>query len=77
VACAAEHVVGQGLQDTLQRDVAIEESGSGFTTEELWDFLRADWLPIEAGPSFKEELREKMWGLVQLQLGSGSPRGHA
>ncbi len=36
-----------------------------FTTEELEDFLRADHLPVQADPDFKERLREELWDMVQ------------
>ena len=36
-----------------------------FTSEELEEFLRADQLPEEADPEFKQRLREELWELVQ------------
>lgn len=42
-----------------------EELASEFSTEELQEFLEADRLPVRADPVFKEELRERLWRLVQ------------
>ena len=49
----------------LQERVVIEEIAADFTTEELQEFLEADRYPIEADPLFKEQLREKLWKLLQ------------
>jgi hypothetical protein len=50
----------------------IEEIASEFTTEELQEFLEADRYPIEADPLFKEQLREKLWKLLQRSIQSES-----
>jgi hypothetical protein len=50
-----------------EREV-IEEIAAEFTTEELQEFLEADGLPIEADPLFKEELRKKLWKLLQRNI---------
>ena len=49
----------------------IHEIGAEFTTEELREFLEGDLYPVEADPEFKEELREKLWDLVQSRYGDG------
>jgi len=54
----------------LERPV-IDEIGAEFTTEELREFLEGDLYPVEADPAFKEELREKLWDLVQSRYGEG------
>ncbi len=51
----------------VQERAVIDEIASEFTTEELQEFLEADLYPIEADPEFKEELRGKLWDLVQRQ----------
>jgi hypothetical protein len=50
----------------MERSV-IEEAASEFTAEELREFLEADLYPVQADPAFKEELREKLWSMVQRQ----------
>ena len=50
----------------------IEEIASEFTTEELQEFLEADRHPIEADPLFKEQLREKLWKLLQRSIQGAS-----
>ena len=45
----------------------VQEVSPEFTTEELEDFLRADHLPVQADPDFKERLREELWDMVQAQ----------
>jgi hypothetical protein len=45
-----------------------EEIAAEFTTEELQEFLEADRYPIEADPLFKEQLREKLWKLLQRRI---------
>jgi len=57
--------VGRREESDLREREVIEESGAEFTTEELQEFLEADRHPIEANPLFKEQLREKLWKLLQ------------
>ncbi len=45
----------------------VEEVSAEFTADELKEFLEADLYPVQADPKFKEELREKLWDLVQRQ----------
>jgi hypothetical protein len=45
----------------------VQEVSPEFTTEELEGFLRADQLPDQADPEFKERLREELWDMVQGQ----------
>jgi hypothetical protein len=52
----------------LREREVIEEIAAEFTTEELQEFLEADGLPIEADPLFKEELRQKVWELLQHKV---------
>ena len=47
----------------------VRELSAEFTTEELEDFLRADQLPEQADPDFKERLREELWETVQNLYG--------
>jgi hypothetical protein len=56
----------------LQEREVIEEIASEFTTEELQEFLEADRHPIEADPLFKEQLREKLWKLLQGSIQGAS-----
>ena len=52
----------------LQEREVIQEIAAEFTTEELQEFLEADQYPIEADPVFKQQLREKLWKLVQRDI---------
>jgi hypothetical protein len=42
------------------------------TPAELREFLAADYVPNQADPAFKENLRKKLWTLVTNRNGSGS-----
>jgi hypothetical protein len=53
----------------------VEEVSPEFTTEELEDFLKADHLPVQADPDFKERLREELWDMVQGQSTPGRRDG--
>ena len=53
----------------------MQEVSPEFTTEELEDFLRADHLPVQADPDFKERLREELWDMVQSQSAPGRRDG--
>jgi hypothetical protein len=65
---AADGALERREPGDLQEPEVIEEIASKFTTEELQEFLEADLHPIEADPVFKEQLREKLWKLVQRNL---------
>jgi len=52
----------------LREREVIEEIAEEFTTEELQEFLEADRHPIKADPRFKEELRQKLWNLLQRSI---------
>ena len=58
----------QREENGLQEREVIEQIAAEFTTEELQEFLEADRHPIEADPLFKEQLREKLWRLLQRSL---------
>jgi hypothetical protein len=47
--------------------VAPEEIASEFTTEELQEFITADYLPSDADPEFRESLRRKLWALLESE----------
>jgi hypothetical protein len=59
-------------QSGLRESEVIEEIASEFTTEELQEFLEADLYPIAADPLFKEQLRERLWKLLQRSIQSES-----
>jgi len=65
---SAEGAIDRREESGLQEREVIEEIAAEFTTEELQEFLEADRHPIEADPFFKEQLREKLWRLVQRSL---------
>ncbi len=47
----------------------LNEDMMDFTMDELREFLEADYLETRADPEFKEQLRKKLWDLVQSRLG--------
>ena len=69
---AADWAMERREPSGLQEREVIEEIASEFTTEELLEFLEADRHPIEADPLFKEQLREKLWKLLQRSIQSES-----
>jgi hypothetical protein len=62
---AAGRAMERTEEGGLREREVIDEIGAEFTTEELQEFLEADKHPIEADPLFKEELRQKLWKLLQ------------
>ena len=69
---AADRAMERREPSGLQEREVIEEIASEFTTEELQEFLEADRHPIEADPLFKEQLREKLWKLLQRSIQGAS-----
>ena len=67
-----ERAVGRAMErreeSGLREREVIEEIAAEFTTEELQEFLEADRHPIAADPLFKEELRRKLWKLLQSNI---------
>lgn len=55
---------GGARRGARERNV-VEELAGEYSTEELQEFLEADRLPSRADPEFKEELRERLWHMVQ------------
>jgi len=72
---AADRTMERREPSGLQEREVIEEIASEFTTEELQEFLEADRHPIEADPLFKEQLREKLWKLLQRGIQGASNGG--
>ena len=69
---AADGAMERREPSGLQEREVIEEIAAEFTTEELQEFLEADRYPIEADPLFKEQLREKIWRLLQRSIQGAS-----
>ena len=69
---AADGAMERREPSGLQEREVIEEIAAEFTTEELQEFLEADRYPIEADPLFKEQLREKIWRLLQRTIQGAS-----
>jgi hypothetical protein len=65
---SAEGAIDRREKSGLQEREVIEEIAAEFTTEELQEFLEADRHPVEADPLFKEQLRERLWRLVQRSI---------
>ena len=45
----------------------------GFDPAEFADFLEADDSPMPADPSFKERLRQRLWGMVREKAATKAP----
>jgi hypothetical protein len=69
---AADYGVERREPRGLQEREVIDEIAAEFTTEELQEFLEADRHPIGADPLFKEQLREKIWRLLQRSIQGAS-----
>ena len=55
-------VIAKSESEILNEDVM------DFTMDELREFLEADHLEERADPEFKEQLRKKLWDLVQSRF---------
>jgi len=60
------------MRRTREQEV-LERTATEIDPEELREFLEADLLGSQADPRFKEDLRRKLWLLVQERYGEGSP----
>jgi hypothetical protein len=59
---------GRGIGMHVKRGAKGTDGGSSDPSmDELREFLEADHLGVQADPQFKEELRKKLWKLVQAQ----------
>jgi hypothetical protein len=58
-----------------RRDPESSETSRDIPIDELREFLAADGTEVNADPQFKEELREKLWDLVQSKICDAEPRG--
>jgi hypothetical protein len=56
-------------------DREFDANSSEATMDELREFLEGDVLDVGADPKFKEELRRKLWDLVQSKMSRGHPNG--
>jgi len=52
-----------------------EEAQVDFDDDELLEFLEADADPVPADPEFREQLRERLWGMVQQGM-TALPKDH-
>jgi hypothetical protein len=50
-----------------------EDILTDISIEELREFLEADLFEVPVDPEFKEQLRKKLWDLVQTQNGGRGP----
>ena len=50
-------------------DAMLGDGLMEFSLEELREFLEADMLDVRADPEFKEQLRRRLWELVQAKVG--------
>ena len=56
------------LDASAERNQAMaDEAMADLTIEELQEFLRADLLDVPIDPAFKEQLKQRLWDLVQSQ----------
>jgi len=58
---------GAGVIVKSESEVLSEDT-MDFTMDELREFLEADHLEERADPEFKEQLRKKLWDLVQARF---------
>ena len=52
-------------QDRETLNTMSEDMLTGFSIDELREFLEADLLSVDVDPEFKERLRKQLWDLVQ------------
>ena len=64
---------GRSRRGARREPEVIEEIAAEFTTEELQEFLEAGNAPVPADPVFKEQLREKLWEMVQEKRRHDAP----
>lgn len=50
-------------------DAILDEDLTDVSLDELREFIEADVLDVKADPEFKEELRKKLWELLQARSG--------
>ena len=55
-------------------DGATDGATSDFSPDELQEFLEADYLEVRADDKFKEDLRKKLWDMVDERYGRRSPK---
>lgn len=53
---------------------AIEIESDDVSTDELQEFLAADYLETRADGKFKESLRRKLWAFVEARHGRKGPK---
>ena len=60
-----------------KQEEKVPDTPSSSEMEDLRDFIAADELPCEADPSFRFELKEKLWARVKQHAldASASPHG--
>ena len=61
----------RGRRSIKREPEVIEEIAAEFTTEELQEFLEADRHPVKADPVFKEQLRERLWKMLEERRTDG------
>ncbi len=62
-----------GVTDRSDQPVdVLNDSEDGCSPEELYDFMSADALDVQADPRFKEALRRKLWAMVNDRYGRGT-----
>ncbi len=66
---------GQTHGSAGSRDEVMDETANEFTLDELREFLEADFVDVHADPAFKEQLRSKLWKLIQMQRGQRGGEG--
>ncbi len=52
----------------------LDSASAEFSPDELKDFLAADYLEARADNKFKEDLRKKLWQMVDERYGRKTPR---
>jgi hypothetical protein len=61
--------VSEALDTSAERNQEmVDEAMAELTIEELQEFLQADLLDVPVDPVFKEQLKQRLWELVQAQV---------
>jgi hypothetical protein len=60
-----------------RRDREFDETSEDIAVDEIQEFIDADRFDVNADPAFKQELREKLWELVQSKSRHANARGRS
>ena len=58
-----------------RRDIKLELPSEDIAMDEIREFLEADAVDVKVDPAFKEELRDKLWDVVESKARHAKIRG--